>query len=516
MIPPTSYQWQLGHSVDEQFETSETTNRGGSSEMTLIDSNSEEDHSIMENAYFDTSESTTQTLDNSDWQQLRWWTSLMESPPPQEADQDDDFSSMTLAHPNYAHFYRETEQSQPTPYSQASQSGGFDWDAEIAAAESYYNQTGFFDTPVASTSGSHLAHDSEIPQASGSSQTDGHEMNSRLSTTRFDPPPRSNRYMPYPIPARFLRPRASPIPFDQGDMSEEFSYSLMSTTPFPTAITLPQLVTVIPQALPPPMAPQVLPPPPVAPQVLPPPAVPPVAPPVPTDVIFGPEILSQAQSRARELMKTQIVQDSFLMSLSTSASLARKSLDQTVLTYNNPDITEWSRGVQAQAHVAIMTNTVKNLRDGIKNIVRIHVVSAYELLKALTLQTQTETGIIIQNLLQHHNFLYGDINVGGRLVRVPFGHPAVRNFIRHLLFHDLDYQRYTGGSARNVRALLTLTCTLFAWALNQFSTGIFIDDSFELNAPRQAYHRTLAVLYDSMSGEEHLALVADIYTRGGH
>ncbi|KAG1880614.1 hypothetical protein C8R48DRAFT_767384 [Suillus tomentosus] len=78
-----------------------------------------------------------------------------------------------------------------------------------------------------------------------------------------------------------------------------------------------------------------------------------------------------------------------------------------------------------------------------------------------------------------------------------------------------SYQRYTGGPARNVRALLTLKCTLFAWALNQFSTGIFMVDSFELNAPRQAYRKMLIDLYDSLSGEERLALIADIYTRGG-
>ncbi|KAG2090112.1 uncharacterized protein F5147DRAFT_658245 [Suillus discolor] len=438
MIPPLSHQWQLGHSVDEQFENPEsTTNSGGSPEMTLGDLDSEEDYSITESTYFDTS--TMQALDNSDWQQLQWWTSLMESPLPQEADQDDDFSSMALAHPNYAHFYRETGQSQPTSYSQASQSGGFDWDAEIAATESYYNQTGFVDTPVAATSGGHLAHDSEMPQASGSSQRDGREMNSHLSTTRFDPPLRSNRYMPYSIPSRSLRPRASPI-HDQGDMNEGSSYSLMSTTPIPTAITLPQLVTVIPQILLPP----------VAPQVLPPPVVPPVAPPAPTDIIFGPEVLSQVQSRSWELMKTQVVQDSFLMLSSTSITLARQSLDQTVSSYNHSDITEWSRGVAAQAHVVKMSNTVKNLRDSIKSIVWIHVISAYALLNALTLQTQTEIGIIIQNLLQHNNFLYGNINVGGQLVRVPFGHPTVRDFIRHLLFHDPNYQRYTSGPTRNI------------------------------------------------------------------
>ncbi|KAG1889077.1 uncharacterized protein F5891DRAFT_987459 [Suillus fuscotomentosus] len=381
----------------------------------------------MESAYFDTS--TAHALDNSDWQQSQWWTSLMESPPLQ-ADQDDDFSSMALAPPDYAHFYRETGQSQPTPYSQASESGGFDWDAEIAAAELYYNQAGFFDAPAA-TSGGHFAHDPEMPQASGSSQRASREMNSRLSTTRFDPPPRSNRYMPYPIPARFLRPPAIPIPTDQGDMSEGSSHSLMSTVPFSTSITLPQLVTVIPQAIPPPVVPQTLPlpvvpqvlpppvvpqvlPPPVAPQILPPPAVPPVVPPAPTDIIFGPEAVTRVQLLARERMKTRIVEISFLMTSKASATLAQQSLDQTVLTYNNPDITEWSRGSKAQAQVAIMANTIKNLRDSIKSLVRIHVVLAYELHKVLTLQTQTEVGIIIQNLLQYHNFLYGEINSGGR------------------------------------------------------------------------------------------------------
>lgn len=341
MIPPTSHQWQVSHGVDEQFETPESTNYGGSPEMTLGDSDFKDDHShgIMESAYFDTS--TAHALNNSDWQQSWWWTSLMESPPPQ-ADQDDDFSSMALAPPNYAHFYRETRQSQPTPYSQASESGGFDWDAEIAAAELYYNQAGFFDAPAA-TSGGHFAHDPEMPQASGSSQRAGREMNSCLSTTRFDPPPRSNRYMPYPIPARFLRPPAIPIPTDQGDMSEGSSHSLMSTVPFSTSITLPQLVTVIPQAIPPPVVPQtlllpVVPqvlPPPVAPQILPPPAVPPVAPPAPTDIIFGPEAVTRVQSLAREHMKTRIVESSFLMTLRASATLARQSLNQTVLTYNN-------------------------------------------------------------------------------------------------------------------------------------------------------------------------------------
>lgn len=58
-----------------------------------------------------------------------------------------------------------------------------------------------------------------------------------------------------------------------------------------------------------------------------------------------------------------------------------------------------------------MANTVKNLWDSIKSLVRIHVVLAYKLHKVLALQTQTEIGIIIQNLLQYHNFLYGEINV---------------------------------------------------------------------------------------------------------
>jgi hypothetical protein len=83
------------------------------------------------------------------------------------------------------------------------------------------------------------------------------------------------------------------------------------------------------------------------------------------------------------------------------------------------------------------------------------------------------------------------------------------------LFHDLNYQRYTNGPPRSIKALPTCTGTLFAWAMNQLSTGIFMDDSFELNAPRQAYHTTLGNLYDSMSQEERLALTADIYTRGG-
>ncbi|KAG2055069.1 hypothetical protein BDR06DRAFT_971154 [Suillus hirtellus] len=413
MIPPMSHQWQLSHSVNEQFETPESTNYGGSPEMTLGDKDFKDNHShgIMESTYFDTS--TAHALDNSDWQQSRWWTSLMESPLPQ-ADQDDDFLSMALAPPNYTHFYRETGQSQPTPYSQASESGGFDWDAEIAAAELYYNQAGFFDAPAA-TSGGHFAHDPEMPQALGSSQRASHEMNSRLSTTCFDPPLRSNRYMPYPIPARFLQPPAIPIFTDQGDMSEGSSHSLMSTVPFSTLITLPQLVTVIPQAIPPPVVPQTLPlpvvpqvlPPPVAPQILPLPAIPPVVPPAPTDIIFGPEAVTWVQLLAWECMKTRIVEISFLMTSKASATLARQSLDQTVLTYNN-------RGSKVQAQVAIMANTVKNLRDSIKSLVRIHVVLAYELHKALTLQMQMEVGIIIQNLLQYHNFLYGEINSGGR------------------------------------------------------------------------------------------------------
>ncbi|KAG2055207.1 hypothetical protein BDR06DRAFT_971018 [Suillus hirtellus] len=392
MIPPTSHQWQLSHGVDEQFETPESTNYSGSPEMTLSDEDFKDDrsHGIMESAYFDTS--TAHALDNLDWQQLWWWTSLMESPLPQ-ADQDDDFSSMALAPPDYAHFYRETGQSQPTPYSQASESGGFDWDAEIAAAELYYNQAGCFDAPAA-TSGGHFAHDPEMPQASGSSQRAG---------------------------PRFLRPPAIPIPTDQGDMSEGSSHSLTSTMPFSTSITLLQLVMVIPQAIPPPVVPQTLLLPivpqvlplPVAPQILPLPAVPPVAPPAPTDIIFGPEAVTRVQLLAWEHMKTRIVEISFLMTSKASATLAQQSLDQTVLTYNNhkaADITKWSRGSKVQAQVAIMANTIKNLQDSIKSLIWIHVVLAYKLHKVLTLQTQMKVGIIIQNLLQYHNFLYGEIN----------------------------------------------------------------------------------------------------------
>jgi hypothetical protein len=58
-----------------------------------------------------------------------------------------------------------------------------------------------------------------------------------------------------------------------------------------------------------------------------------------------------------------------------------------------------------------MTNTVKNLRDSIKDIIRVHVVSGYELQNALILLTQAQTAVIINNLLQHNDFLYGEINV---------------------------------------------------------------------------------------------------------
>jgi hypothetical protein len=87
--------------------------------------------------------------------------------------------------------------------------------------------------------------------------------------------------------------------------------------------------------------------------------------------------------------------------------------------------------------------------------------------------------------------------------------------MRHLLFHDLNYQCYANGPPKSIKALLTLTGALFAWAMNQMSTGIFMDDSFELNAPRQAYHKTLVDLYNSMSREERLALTTDIFIHGG-
>jgi hypothetical protein len=255
LTPPLGHQWpqlSVHDDVDKLPQTSwspelETTHHGYLDTAAMM-----QDHSKL------------------DWQQqLWWWTIFME--PPSQATQDDDFlHTMTeLAHPNYANFYREipsgySRQIQPTvSHPQASKPEGFDLDSELVAAEQYYEQTmhhGFFDAaPVAATSGDHRVHNSEILQASGSLQRlgAGHEINSRLYTTCFDPPPQSYRYMPYPSPARSFQPCTSSIPADQGDMGVGSFFSPMPTMSLPTMITLPPLVTVVPQAAPPAPAPTI-------------------------------------------------------------------------------------------------------------------------------------------------------------------------------------------------------------------------------------------------------------------
>ncbi|KAG1842558.1 hypothetical protein F4604DRAFT_1689897 [Suillus subluteus] len=394
ILTPPNHQWQLSnHDADKPPQTSGSPGP----EMTH--------HGIMESGYFDTA-ATVQDHSESDWQQLWWWTSLMESP--LQTAQDDDFlPTMTeLAHPNYVNFYREIPsgycgQSQSTiPHPQASESEGFDWDSELVAAAQYYEHTmhhGFFDAPVAATGGDHFHHDSEMLQALGSSQRLGasHEMSSCLSTTCFDPPLQSYRYMPYPTPARSFQPCASPIPTDQGDVG--------TAPPAP----------IIPPA---PPVPAIPPAPPAPAPNMPPAPPPPPPPPVPTSIMFGPKVMSQVQFHARECMKTEVFKQSFLMSLTTSAVLAQQCLDKTALNYLNlprtaAEVTKWSKGSKAQAQVVIMTNTIKNLWDSIKNIIQAHVISGYELQNALTLQIQLEIMEIINNLLQYNIFLYGEINV---------------------------------------------------------------------------------------------------------
>ncbi|KAG1775753.1 hypothetical protein EV702DRAFT_1198950 [Suillus placidus] len=378
--PPTSHQWpQLGDFNEQPSDLNtlpEAHDHGPGTESDYGDHASVQDH--------------------SEWQHQWWWTSLMDSPP--QAAQDD--LPLDLAHPDYASFYRETppsqsEHLQPTgPHHSKPERFSHDCESELAAAESYYDQMmmyfGVFDAPVAEAGGSHLGHDSESEiqaSESGSSQQVGRVMNSRLLTTHFDPPPRSHRYMPYPTPVRFIRPHASPIPSHSGNEGEEYLRSPMQT--IPSMMTLLPPVTVAPQTgttsschgstpngtttgtpdcttSPITAAPQ--------------------AAPLPTNVMFGLEALPQVQFQARELLKTEVFKNSFLMSTTTSATLARNSFEVTVLGYQCAEITEWSQSAKGQAHVLVMTNTIKNLRDCIKNLIWTHVVSGYGLQNCIDLE----------------------------------------------------------------------------------------------------------------------------------
>jgi hypothetical protein len=104
--------------------------------------------------------------------------------------------------------------------------------------------------------------------------------------------------------------------------------------------------------------------------------------------------------------------------------------------------------------------------------------------------------------------------VCGKVVNVAFGNIAVRYFIKHVLFHNLNYQQYISAT-RNLGPLLACIGTLFEWALQELSTGVFLDSSFDLSPARRSFDKKMLEVYTALPSDVRDALVADIYTRGG-
>ncbi|KAG1785084.1 uncharacterized protein HD556DRAFT_1459776 [Suillus plorans] len=141
------------------------------------------------------------------------------------------------------------------------------------------------------------------------------------------------------------------------------------------------------------------------------------------------------------------------------------------------ELTQWAKGPEASKDAETISNTVKNLRKKIKDIVRITVLYGYNLHEALDTQPQAEIVHIINELLENDAFLNGSINVGGQMIVVPFGHSALRYFIKHVLFYNLNFQQYVNDTNRNIGPLLAFIGMLFRWALQELSTArIAVDD----------------------------------------
>jgi hypothetical protein len=98
------------------------------------------------------------------------------------------------------------------------------------------------------------------------------------------------------------------------------------------------------------------------------------------------------------------------------------------------------------------------------------------------------------------------------MVVVPFGHSALRYFIKHVLFYNLNFQQYVNDTNRNIGPLLAFVATLFRWALQELSTGTFLQSSFDLSAARIAVDDGFSKVYTELSSEVREALIADIYS----
>jgi Domain of unknown function (DUF6532) len=148
----------------------------------------------------------------------------------------------------------------------------------------------------------------------------------------------------------------------------------------------------------------------------------------------------------------------------------------------------------------------------------------------LATQPQAEIVRIIDQLLDNDAFLNGSINVshtpycsklnaygftdqvGGQMIVVPFGHSALRYFIKHILFYNLNFQQYVNDTNRNIGPLLAFVGTLFRWALQELSTGTFLQSAFDLSPARIAVDEGLYNVYTALSSEVRDALIADIYS----
>ncbi|KAG1903372.1 uncharacterized protein F5891DRAFT_977938 [Suillus fuscotomentosus] len=268
----------------------------------------------------------------------------------------------------------------------------------------------------------------------------------------------SSRYSPYNFSARLNAPRnrsrrAHLFAAADGDLMMEHDHNLTADVPTMSASLLPPAPPSLlptPASLPP--APASLPPasaslPPVPASLPPPPTIGSLT----TSAIesssslagrFGLEDLPQVKLEAKDILKRSTFDNSFLLSTKARTKKALESLATVVAEYNSPELTQWANGSEASKDAETIAHTVKNLRKKIQDIVRIAVVYGYNLHEALATQPQAEIVRIIDQLLDNDAFLNGSINVGGQMIVVPFGHSALRYFIKHILFYNLNFQHF--------------------------------------------------------------------------
>ncbi|KAG0696978.1 hypothetical protein DFH29DRAFT_879009 [Suillus ampliporus] len=216
--------------------------------------------------------------------------------------------------------------------------------------------------------------------------------------------------------------------------------------------------------------------------------------------------------RMRGFMKHHVLKDGLGTNSGASNNNGLEEPRQSV------DLFEWAVDANpaAKAEIDKMYQTVKFIKEVVRDVVQISTVMNYGIYAALASKPAADMIAFISQLTHQHLYLYGPVMVKGNMQTVAFGHEGIVNAAQYLLFSNHNFKEYIANPSQGLEALLIFIAFVEEWIFSQYSTGSFVDSSLTFLKDRRKLLLELETIFQSLDGHLRHALAVVIYTRGGY